>query len=76
MGRLDRGWQVRPEAQFNIDRPPSYYQKKLCYGTVVMSEPALRFLIDALDIDHIVLGSDYPFVGWDPSPGGLLGSCE
>lgn len=76
MGRLDRIWQVRPEAQVNIDLPPSHYQKKLYYDTVVMSEPALRFIIDAVGIDRVVLGSDYPFVGWDASPGGWVQSLE
>ncbi|MFQ6028802.1 MAG: amidohydrolase family protein [Dehalococcoidia bacterium] len=76
MGRLDRGWQVRSEARVNISRPPSYYQSRLYYDTVVMSESALRFMIDAVGIDHVVLGSDYPFVGWDPSPGGWVQSCE
>ena len=36
------------------------------------SEPALRFLIDAVGADRVVVGSDWPFVGWDPSPGGWL----
>jgi aminocarboxymuconate-semialdehyde decarboxylase len=72
MGRLDHGWQVRSEARVHISRPPSSYQKQLWYDTVVGSEPALRFLIDAVGIDRIVLGSDWPFVGWDPSPSGWI----
>jgi aminocarboxymuconate-semialdehyde decarboxylase len=76
MGRLDRGWQVRPEARANISLPPSYYQSRLYYDTVVMGETALRFLIDTVGIDHVVLGSDYPFVSWDPSPGGWIQSLE
>ena len=76
MGRLDRGWQVRSEARININHPPSYYQSQLYYDTVVMSEPALRFLINTVGIDRVVLGSDYPFVGWDPSPGGWVQSLE
>ena len=35
-------------------------------------EAALSFLIDAVGIDRIVLGSDWPFVGWDPSPSGWI----
>ncbi len=67
MGRLDRGWQVRSEAQVNISRPPSAYERRLYYDTVVQSEAALRFLIDRVGIDRVVLGSDYPLVNWDPS---------
>jgi aminocarboxymuconate-semialdehyde decarboxylase len=37
-----------------------------------MSETALRFLIDTVGIDRVVLGSDYPFVAWEPSPAGWV----
>ena len=32
------------------------------------SEAALRFLIDHVGADRVVLGSDWPFVQWEPSP--------
>jgi aminocarboxymuconate-semialdehyde decarboxylase len=67
MGRLDRGWQGRPEAR-RIPRPPSEYQRRLYYDTVVGSEKALRFLLDEVGADRVVLGSDWPFVPWHPSP--------
>jgi aminocarboxymuconate-semialdehyde decarboxylase len=35
---------------------------------VVGSEAALRFTIDQVGIDRVVLGSDWPFVPWHPSP--------
>jgi aminocarboxymuconate-semialdehyde decarboxylase len=35
---------------------------------VVPSEEALRFLIDRVGVDRVVLGSDWPFVLWQPSP--------
>jgi len=68
MGRLDRGWQVRAEARQHIGKPPSAYQRRLYYDCVVGSEAALRFLIDRVGVDRVVLGSDWPFVRWDPSP--------
>jgi aminocarboxymuconate-semialdehyde decarboxylase len=68
MGRLDHGWQVRSEARVHIQQPPSTYQRRLYYDTVVGSEAALRFLIDEVGVDRVVLGSDWPFVPWDPSP--------
>jgi len=68
MGRLDHGWQVRSEARAHIHRPPSTYQRQLYYDTVVGSEPALRFLLDQVGSDRVVLGSDWPFVPWYPSP--------
>jgi len=72
MGRLDHGWKVRPEARLHLHRPPSRYQRRMFYDCVVGSEPALRFLIDQVGVDRVVLGSDWPFVGWDPSPAGWV----
>jgi aminocarboxymuconate-semialdehyde decarboxylase len=68
MGRLDRGWQVRSEARVHIHRPPSTYQRRLYYDCITSSELALRFLIDTVGVDRVVLGSDWPFVRWDPYP--------
>jgi len=67
MGRLDRGWASRPEAR-RIPKPPSAYQRRLYYDSVTGSEEALRFLLDQVGADRVVLGSDWPFVPWHPSP--------
>ncbi len=74
MGRLDRGWQVRSEARIHIQHPPSTYQRHFYYDCITNSEVALRFLIDQVGADRVVLGSDWPFVGWDPSPPGWVQS--
>jgi aminocarboxymuconate-semialdehyde decarboxylase len=68
MGRLDRGWQGRADARGGARQPPSAYQRRLYYDTVVGSEKALRFLLDEVGADRVVLGSDWPFVPWHPSP--------
>src|SRR3989442_205583 len=62
------GWQGTPEPRRTIPRPPSSYQRRLYYDTVVGSEKALRFLLDEVGVDRVVLGSDWPFVPWHPSP--------
>lgn len=76
MGRLDHGWQVRSEARVNILKPPSAYQSRIYYDFLTSSEAGLRFLIDSVGIDRVVIGSDWPFVGWDPSPGGWLAGLQ
>jgi aminocarboxymuconate-semialdehyde decarboxylase len=67
MGRIDRAWHGRPEAR-HIPHPPSTYQRRLYYDCVTGSEAALRFLLDQVGADRVVLGSDWPFVPWNPSP--------
>ena len=68
MGRIDRGWQGRPDTRGSIGKPPSSYQRRLYYDCVTGSEAALRFLLDQVGADRVVLGSDWPFVPWYPSP--------
>jgi aminocarboxymuconate-semialdehyde decarboxylase len=72
MGRLDRGWQVRSEARQHILKPPSTYQRRLYYDCLTDSEAGLRFLVDHVGADRVVLGSDWPFVAWEPSPVGWV----
>jgi aminocarboxymuconate-semialdehyde decarboxylase len=68
MGRIDRGWQGTPIERRAIPRAPSSYQRQLYYDTVVGNEAALRFLLDQVGADRVVMGSDWPFVPWHPSP--------
>jgi aminocarboxymuconate-semialdehyde decarboxylase len=68
MGRIDRSWRGMPPERRTSPQPPSSYQRRLYYDTVVGSEKALRFLLDEVGADRIVLGSDWPFVPWHPSP--------
>lgn len=71
MGRLDRGWERLP-ADKRTPLPPSAYQKRLYYDTVTSSEDSLRFLLDRVGADRVVIGSDWPFVPWKTGPGGWV----
>jgi aminocarboxymuconate-semialdehyde decarboxylase len=61
IGRMDRGWQVRPEARVNLHKPPSTYLNKFYYDCLTHSEAALRMLIDAVGVDRVVFGTDWPY---------------
>ena len=75
MGRMDRNWHDRPSTR-STSKPPSAYQKQLYYDTVTGDETTLRFLIDQVGADRVVMGSDWPFVPWHPSPVSWLQSLE
>ena len=60
IGRMDRGWQVRPEARTHISQPPSAYLRRFYYDCLTHSEPALRLLLDTVGADRVVLGTDWP----------------
>lgn len=61
IGRMDRGWQVRPEAREHIQNPPSTYLRCFYYDCLTHSEPALRYLIDTVGADRVVFGTDWPY---------------
>jgi aminocarboxymuconate-semialdehyde decarboxylase len=40
--------------------PPSDYLARFLYDSCTYSGPALRYIIDTVGIDRVVLGTDYP----------------
>jgi aminocarboxymuconate-semialdehyde decarboxylase len=61
IGRLDRAYEMRPEAGRHISAPPSSYLRRFYFDTVTHSAGALRYLIDTVGVDQVLTGSDYPF---------------
>jgi aminocarboxymuconate-semialdehyde decarboxylase len=49
-----------PDDGFNHDKPPSEYLDRFFYDCCTYSGPVLRFLVDTVGIDRVVLGTDYP----------------
>lgn len=70
IGRLDHGYQVRPETKSVAQNAPSHYLRRFFYDTVTFNQRSLQFLINLVGDDRVVLGTDYPFdMGdWPPSP--------
>lgn len=70
--RLDHAWKVRPECRLHIDRPPSEYLKQIFVDTVVYTPESVTQLVAILGVDHVLLGTDYPFDMGETDPVGLL----
>ncbi|MEO7123968.1 MAG: amidohydrolase family protein, partial [Lacisediminihabitans sp.] len=60
VGRSDHAWEVRPDARICASTPSSYLSK-IYFDSLVYSPEALHSLIAAAGVDHVLLGSDYPF---------------
>jgi aminocarboxymuconate-semialdehyde decarboxylase len=74
IGRLDRGHQVRPEAQGSRQAPSSYL-RRFWYDTITHAPRPLRFLVDLVGADHVVYGTDYPYdMGAGPLDDQLAGT--
>jgi len=63
--RLDNGYRLFPDCREFIDELPSVYAKKLYYDSCAFSAPALMMAHSIVGADHILWGSDDPFIGAD-----------
>jgi aminocarboxymuconate-semialdehyde decarboxylase len=68
IGRLDHGYAVRPELNQRVPRRPSEYLENIYCDSLIHSDGSLRFLLDRMGDEHVVLGSDYPYSMGDPAP--------
>jgi aminocarboxymuconate-semialdehyde decarboxylase len=73
LGRLDRGYRVRPECR-HLPRPPSAYLDRFFFDTISHAPDALRYLIGLVGAERVMLGSDYCFdMGYEDPVGFLKG---
>jgi len=68
IGRLERNYAVHP-GQFS---DPVAGLHRLYFDSIVFRAESLRFLIDLVGVDRIMLGSDYPFPIGDLTPRGII----
>jgi aminocarboxymuconate-semialdehyde decarboxylase len=59
-GRFDHGHSVRPEAQEHVRHEPSAYLGRMYFDNLLHNLAAMRYLVDTVGIDQVVLGTDYP----------------
>jgi aminocarboxymuconate-semialdehyde decarboxylase len=73
IGRIEHGYNVRPDLVATKNKVnPRNYLGKFYLDSLVLDEMALKFLIDLIGEDNIVMGSDYPFPLGEHVPGKLI----
>lgn len=72
LGRWDHGYLKRPKARGHINRLPSDYFRMLYFDHIAHSELGLRFLIDLVGADRVMIGTDYPFDMGPDEPVGFV----
>jgi aminocarboxymuconate-semialdehyde decarboxylase len=60
IGRLNHGWKVRQECKA-LKKLPSSYLRRFTYDTISHAPESLRYLINLVGADRVMLGSDYCF---------------
>jgi len=74
-GRVQHGFDVRPDlCAFRNSITPRSYVGRFYTDSLVHDTEALKFLVNFIGKDHVLLGSDYPFPLGEHHPGKLIES--
>jgi aminocarboxymuconate-semialdehyde decarboxylase len=76
LGRLENAWQHHPVAHGVCELPPSQYLNRFSVDSAVFDERALRFLVETMGAENVMLGSDYPFPLGEHQVGSLIRSSN
>jgi aminocarboxymuconate-semialdehyde decarboxylase len=68
VGRLQHGFRVRHESRARTQRPPLEFFKLFYFDSLTHSQASLEFLVKLVGVDHVLLGTDYPFDMGAPEP--------
>lgn len=70
--RMDHAWGARSDARGNLPLAPTTYLKRMYFDTVVFSPAQMEALVRLVGVDHVVMGSDYPYDMADSDPVGIV----
>lgn len=73
LGRIEHGFNVRPDL-CGVDNPhnPRRYLGRFYLDSLVHDRRMLKYILELVGDDHVVLGSDYPFPLGEQRPGSLI----
>jgi len=63
--RLDHSYSLRADLRKLVPQKPSEYLKLFYFDTIVHSVAALRYLVQVVGADRLVIGTDYPMAMGD-----------
>jgi aminocarboxymuconate-semialdehyde decarboxylase len=73
IGRIEQGFRVRPDlTAFDNDVNPRDYLGKFYVDSLIHDASFLKFVIDLLGEDKVMIGSDYPFPLGEDVPGEII----
>jgi aminocarboxymuconate-semialdehyde decarboxylase len=73
IGRIEHGFHMRPDlVATDNPRNPREYLERVYFDSWVADDRALRYLIDTVGIDRVMMGTDYPFPLGEQEPGSFI----
>lgn len=67
VSRFDHGYKVRSELK-HLKQAPSEFLKKFYYDTIVHDADTLKFILEKVGHERVLMGTDYPFDMGDLAP--------
>ena len=74
IGRIDHGFNVRPDLFPDNPHSPRKYLSRMYFDSLVHEPAKLDYLVKLVGADQIMLGTDYPFPLGELEPGRLIDS--
>jgi aminocarboxymuconate-semialdehyde decarboxylase len=75
-GRIDHAWGARSDCHAGLPKPPTEYLKRIYVDTVVFTPHQLAELVRVFGVEHVVMGTDYPFDMGEYDPIGHVAGVE
>ncbi|HJP98548.1 MAG TPA: amidohydrolase family protein [Rhodanobacteraceae bacterium] len=77
IGRIEHGFRMRPDlVAVDNSREPREYFGRLFFDSCVHDPQALRYLLEVVGRDRVMLGTDYPFPLGEQHPGSGIEALE
>ena len=76
IGRIEHGFNVRPDLFTDNPYGPRRYLSRIYFDSLVHESAKLDYLINLVGSDQVMLGSDYPFPLGEAEPGSLIESMD
>src|SRR3990167_14377 len=77
LARIEHGFNVRPDlCAFRNNVKPSAYLGKFYLDSLVHDQSILKYIVNLIGRDKVILGSDYPFPLGEHKPGQIIEDVE
>lgn len=76
LGRLQNAWQHHPAAHGICELAPKEYLNRFHVDSAVFDRRALKYLVETMGPERVMLGSDYPFPLGEHHVGALIRSSD
>jgi aminocarboxymuconate-semialdehyde decarboxylase len=76
IGRMEQGWRTWEPARELLSTPPTEQIRRCYFDSLTWDRASLELLVRRVGPERVMLGSDYPFIMAEQTPGRLIDECD